>query len=87
MFGEGSDGIIGVIEPLEGMQKEEYEEWTSTDEDIPVAATLYQHMLLILTPSGRTPVEQACPQTGEQAAQKTVPALAEIFSPAKPDTH
>ncbi|GBM99461.1 hypothetical protein AVEN_163648-1, partial [Araneus ventricosus] len=28
------------IEPPEGMQKEEYEEWMSIDEDIPVAATL-----------------------------------------------
>ncbi|GBN01756.1 hypothetical protein AVEN_224468-1 [Araneus ventricosus] len=32
----GSD----VIEPPEGMQKEEYEEWMSIDEVIPVAATL-----------------------------------------------
>ncbi|GBM56042.1 hypothetical protein AVEN_34740-1 [Araneus ventricosus] len=31
--------VIG-IEPPEGMQKEEYEEWISIDEDIPVAATL-----------------------------------------------
>ncbi|GBL55883.1 hypothetical protein AVEN_55628-1, partial [Araneus ventricosus] len=29
-----------VIEPPEGMKKEEYEEWMSIDEDIPVAAPL-----------------------------------------------
>ncbi|GBL56323.1 hypothetical protein AVEN_62535-1, partial [Araneus ventricosus] len=28
-----------VIEPPEGMQKEEYEEWMSIVEDIPVATT------------------------------------------------
>ncbi|GBN73562.1 hypothetical protein AVEN_110338-1 [Araneus ventricosus] len=29
-----------VIEPLEGMRKEGYEEWMSIDEDISVTATL-----------------------------------------------
>ncbi|GBL64363.1 hypothetical protein AVEN_86902-1, partial [Araneus ventricosus] len=29
-----------VIEPPEGMQKEEYEEWMSIDEDLPVSVTI-----------------------------------------------
>ncbi|GBN43791.1 hypothetical protein AVEN_157887-1 [Araneus ventricosus] len=32
--------LVIFIEPPEGMQKEEYEEWMSIDEDIPGAATL-----------------------------------------------
>ncbi|GBN95517.1 hypothetical protein AVEN_44862-1 [Araneus ventricosus] len=32
--------VVIVIEPPEGMQKEEYEEWMFIDKDIPVAATL-----------------------------------------------
>ncbi|GBM70164.1 hypothetical protein AVEN_1809-1 [Araneus ventricosus] len=38
---EGRDvPSVIVIETPEGMQKEEYEEWMSIDEDITVAATL-----------------------------------------------
>ncbi|GBM90658.1 hypothetical protein AVEN_141687-1 [Araneus ventricosus] len=32
--------LAGVVEPSEGMPKEEYEEWMSIDEEIPVAATI-----------------------------------------------
>ncbi|GBN67363.1 hypothetical protein AVEN_217667-1 [Araneus ventricosus] len=73
IYRAGTGPSVIVIEPPEGTQKEEYEEWMSIAEDIPVAATL----------SGGLARLPACPMASGPLKQKTIWAPQKVWQRSK----